>query len=200
MQLQKERIDTHVPKYFQGKAVLIATYSIDRMLSRTFKFQTFYKSLLQIFPYTKFIFTLDLKILWYTVFVHKHQYNHSKLDPKSIKYIFLGYSPNQKDYKCYSPITKKVYNLMDVTFFEHQTYYNKINIQRENMNAHQFWEPQTLKIAPSSSHPPTPSLLSVSLIQSNIKCQNHLRVMNMRVMNSRAIFLLPTTNSSLRSL
>ena len=131
---------THVPKHFWGKAVLTTTYFINRMPSRVLKFQTPCQVLLQIFPHTKIISSLDPKIFRCSVFVHIHQQYRSKLDPKSIKCIFLGYSPNQKGYKCYSPITKKVYNMMDVTFFEHQSCYPKFEIQGENMREYQLWD------------------------------------------------------------
>lgn len=44
----------------------------------------------------------------------------------------LGYSSNQKRYKCYSPVTKKFYNSIDVTFFQDQSYYHKSDIKGEN--------------------------------------------------------------------
>ena len=49
----------------------------------------------------------------------------SKLDPKANKYLFFGYSPTQKGYKCYSPAIKKFY----VTFLENQPFFTKNNIQ-----------------------------------------------------------------------
>ena len=126
---------THVPKHFLGEAVLTATYLINRMPSRILKFKTPCQSLLQIFPHTKIISSLDLKIFKCSAFVHIHQQHRRKIDPKSIKCIFIAYSSHQKGYKCYSPITKRVYNSMDVTFFEHQAYYHKIDMHGENMRA-----------------------------------------------------------------
>ena len=99
---------THVPKQFWGEAVLTATSLINRMPSRVLKFQTPCQTLLHIFPHTKLISSLDPKIFGCQAFVHVHQQHRSKLDPKSIKCIFLGYSSHHKGYKCYSPITKKV--------------------------------------------------------------------------------------------
>lgn len=34
--------------------------------------------------------------------------NKTKFDPRAIKYVFLGYSPTQKKYKCYDPYTKRI--------------------------------------------------------------------------------------------
>ena len=148
---------THVPKHFLGKAVLTTTYLINRMPSKILKFKTPCQSLLQIFPHKKIISSLDPKIFGCSAFVHIHQQHRSKLDPKSIKCIFIGYSSHQKGYKCYSPITKRVYNSMDVTFFEHQAYYHKTDMQGENMRAFQFWETldlgDTLPLPPPTSQP-----------------------------------------------
>ncbi|KAK2968523.1 hypothetical protein RJ640_022768 [Escallonia rubra] len=48
-----------------------------------------------------------------------------------------------KGYKCYSLEKKKVYNTMDVTFFENQSFYPKTSIQGENSatskDEYQFW-------------------------------------------------------------
>ena len=40
----------------------------------------------------------------------------SKLDPKSLKCIFLGYSRVQKGYKCYCPSLRRYMVFADVTF------------------------------------------------------------------------------------
>ena len=129
---------TNVPKHFWGEVVLTTAYLINIMPSRVLKFQTSCQVLLQFFPHTKIISSLDPKIFECSVFVHIHQQHCSKLDPKSIKCIFLGYSPNQKGYRCYSPITKKIYTSMDVTFFEHESYYPKSKIQGEIMREYQL--------------------------------------------------------------
>ena len=110
------------------------------MPSRVLKFQTPCQVLLHIFPHTKIISSLEPKPFGCSAFVRIHQQHRSKLEPKFIKCIFLGYSPNQKGDKCYSPIIKSVYNSMDVTFFEHQSYYPKPDIQGENTREYQLWD------------------------------------------------------------
>jgi hypothetical protein len=81
---------TNVPKLFWREVVFTVAYLINRMPSRILKFQTPCHDLFKFFPHTKTIFSLDPKIFGCSVFVHIHQYNHGKLDPKSIKCIFLG--------------------------------------------------------------------------------------------------------------
>jgi hypothetical protein len=103
------------------------------------KFKTPSQVLLQAFPHNKILSSLDPKVSGCSVFVHIHPHHRSKLDPKSIKCIFLGYSPHKKWYKCYSPINRKFYTSIDVTFLEHQAYYPKSDIQGENMQEYQNW-------------------------------------------------------------
>ncbi|RVW82418.1 Retrovirus-related Pol polyprotein from transposon TNT 1-94 [Vitis vinifera] len=139
----------NVPKLFWGQVVLTAAYLINRMSSRVLKFQTPCQTLLKSFPTTRLISTVPLKIFGCSVFVHINQQHRSKLDPRSLKCIFLGYSSNQKGYKCYSPVTRKFHNSMDVTFFETQPYYPKNNIQGENSTQeYQFWDLESFSESP----------------------------------------------------
>ena len=109
---------TNVPKLFWGEAILTAAYLINKMLSRVLKFQTPCQTLLKSFPTTRLISIVPQKIFGCSVFVHINQQHRSKLDPRLLKCIFLGYSANKKGYKCYSPVTRKFYNSMDVTFLK----------------------------------------------------------------------------------
>ncbi|RVW73427.1 Retrovirus-related Pol polyprotein from transposon TNT 1-94 [Vitis vinifera] len=139
----------NVPKLFWEQAVLTAAYLINRMPSRVLKFQTPCQTLLKSFPTTRLISTVPPKIFGCFVFVHINQQHRSKLDPRSLKCIFLGYSSNQKGYKCYSPVTRKFYNSMDVTFFETQPYYPKNDIQGENSTQeYQFWNLESFSESP----------------------------------------------------
>ncbi|KAK2452382.1 putative mitochondrial protein [Trifolium repens] len=141
---------THVPKFLWGEAVSTATYLINRMPSRVLKFQTPFQVISNCFPQTRVLSTLPIKVFGCSVFVH-HQ--ASKLDPRALKCIFVGYSPNQKGYKCYSPISRKFYNSMDVTFFENQPFYTKTDIQGENFTQeYQLWDIDTLESGESSLH------------------------------------------------
>ena len=179
---------THIPKHFWGEAVLTATYLINRMPSIVLKFKTPCRSRLQIFPYTKIISSLDLKIFECSAFVHIHQQHRRKIDPKSIKCIFIAYSSHQKGYKCYSPITKRVYNSMDVTFFEHQAYYHKTDMQGENMKAFQFWE--TLDLGDTV---PLPPLTSQPIVSQQPEVINQIPVQISVLEQPKPESHLPTT-------
>ena len=112
------------------------------MPSRILDFQTPCQILLQSFPNTRIISTIPFKVFGCLAFVHVHQQHRDKLDPRALKCIFLGYSPTQKGYKCYSPVTKQFYHSMDVTFFEQQPYFSKSDIQGETnfIQEYQLWD------------------------------------------------------------
>ncbi|RVX04713.1 Retrovirus-related Pol polyprotein from transposon TNT 1-94 [Vitis vinifera] len=158
----------NVPKLFWGQAILTAAYLINRMPSRVLKFQTPCQTLLKSFPTTRLISTVPPKIFGCSVFVHINQQHRSKLDPRSLKCIFLGYSSNQKGYKCYSPVTRKFYNSMDVTFFETQPYYPKNDIQGENSTQeYQFWDLESFSESPITTENHIPP-------ESPITTENHI--------------------------
>ncbi|KAG6485462.1 hypothetical protein ZIOFF_054000 [Zingiber officinale] len=85
----------------------------------------------------------------------------TKKNNLSTKCIVLYYSPFKKGYKCYSHVTKKTYNTMNVTFFEQQSYCSSSDIQEENLNEYHhplhYSGPDTYIIHPLSnplvSHP-----------------------------------------------
>lgn len=70
-------------------------------------------------------------------FVHVHSHNRSKLDPRARNCVFIRYSPKQKGYKCYDTTTKKVFVSRDVTF-ENTPYFQKPNLQGENLSEAPF--------------------------------------------------------------
>ena len=53
-----------------------------------------------------------------TCFVRDVRPHVSKLDPKSLKCIFLGYFQVQKGYRCYYPTLRRYFVSIDDTFFE----------------------------------------------------------------------------------
>ena len=114
---------TRVLKYFWGEAVLTATYLINRMPSRVLEFKTPLDTLKNLFQTSKIFCSLPPKVFGCTAFVHIHNHNRGKLDPRSLRCVFLGYSSTQKGYKCYCPSTKKFFVSMDVTFHENTPFF-----------------------------------------------------------------------------
>ena len=56
-------------------------------------------------------------------YVHILDEKRQKLDPKSEKCILVGYSVEQKGYKCYNPSTRKVRVTQDVVFDKYASWY-----------------------------------------------------------------------------
>ena len=61
-----------------------------------------------------------LKIFGCICFVHIPRVFRNKLEPKSKKYLFMGYSENYKGYKVYDPEREKIFVSQDVVFYENQ--------------------------------------------------------------------------------
>lgn len=99
----------NVPRHWWGETVLTATYLINRMPSRVLRFQTPIESFLQVYPNSHLLHIIPLRVFGCSSFVHIHSQFRGKLDLRSLKCIFLGYSPNQKGYVYYSPTTRKFY-------------------------------------------------------------------------------------------
>ena len=64
------------------------------------------------------MFPIEPRVFECTCFVWDVRLHVSKLDPKSLKCIFLGYSRVQKGYRCYCPSLCRYLVSADVTFLE----------------------------------------------------------------------------------
>lgn len=92
------------------------------------------QTFLEFFPNTQRFRNIPLKVLGCSSFVHIHSHNRGKVEPRDVKCIFLGYSPNQKGYKCYSPLTNLLYTSMDVMLFEEEPFYPTFSLQGETIS------------------------------------------------------------------
>ncbi|MCO5580198.1 hypothetical protein L7F22_034064 [Adiantum nelumboides] len=63
------------------------------------------------------------KVFGCIAYVHVLDELRTKLDPKAEKCGFIGYSIEQKGYKCYNSITRQVRVSRDVVFDEMATWY-----------------------------------------------------------------------------
>jgi hypothetical protein len=69
-----------------------------------------------------------LRVFGYIAYVHVLDEKRSKLDPKAKKCIFIGYSLEQKGYKCFNPSTRKLQVSRDVVFDEMISWYPSLKI------------------------------------------------------------------------
>ena len=84
----------HVPKSYWSDAVLTACHLINRIPSTVLGSQIFYTVLSP----DAHLFHLPSKIFGCVCYVHILGLGSDKLDPRSIKCVFLGYSRTQKGY------------------------------------------------------------------------------------------------------
>ena len=88
----------HVPKHFWAGTLSTACFLINRMSSSFLNWETLYH---QLFPNNP-LFPIESNVFGCTYFIRDVSPQVSKLDPKSLKCIFLGYSRVKKGYRCYS--------------------------------------------------------------------------------------------------
>jgi len=103
-----------VPKQFWADAVATACFLINRMPSTVLAGNMPYSVL---FP-NKSLFPVEPKVFGSTCYVRDVRPSVTKLDPKALKCVFLGYSRLQKGYQCYSVELGKYLVSTDVVFAE----------------------------------------------------------------------------------
>ncbi|KAI5390562.1 hypothetical protein KIW84_075750 [Lathyrus oleraceus] len=70
---------------------------------------------------------LPPRVFGCVAFGHLHKNQRTKLDLCAIRCLFLGYGVHQKGYRCYDPITRRIYVTMDVTFLEFDHFYSFVS-------------------------------------------------------------------------
>ena len=110
------------------------------MPSRVLNFHTPLQTLER---YVKLPSTLHIppKIFGCVIFVHVPTHQQSKLDKYVVRYVFLDYGSHMKGYRCYNPLTQKLYVTMDVTFLETKYFFNEPSLsvlQWENRHEQQI--------------------------------------------------------------
>lgn len=74
-------------------------------------------------PHIYDIFDFTPRVFGCACFIHNLGLQIHKLDTRTIKGIFLGYSPTHNGYKCYVPFPGKWYITKDIIFLE-KNFYN----------------------------------------------------------------------------
>ena len=108
----------HMPKHFWANVVSTACFLINRIPSSILNGVTPFQTLL---PH-KSLFPIEPRVFVCTCFVQDVRPHVSKLDPKSLKCIFLGYSRVQKGYRCYCPSLRRYLVSVDVSFLENTSF------------------------------------------------------------------------------
>uniref|UniRef100_A0A803M0T0 Retroviral polymerase SH3-like domain-containing protein n=1 Tax=Chenopodium quinoa TaxID=63459 RepID=A0A803M0T0_CHEQI len=58
--------------------------------------------------------SLPPRVFGCIVYVHLQKRVRTKLEPRAVKCVFIGYGVNQKGYRCYDPIQDRVYTTLDL--------------------------------------------------------------------------------------
>jgi len=108
-----------VPSEFWGKVILITVNLINTILfsynSSLSPFKKLYKYVLD---YSFF------RVFSCTCFVLRPHVEHSKLSSRSTICVFLGYDEGKKRYRCFDPITHKLYMSHHVVFLEYIPFFS----------------------------------------------------------------------------
>jgi hypothetical protein len=103
-----------LPQKYWDEAFLTATYLINRLPSPVTSNKSLLEFLFQQTPDYTFLNNFGC-----ACWPHLHPYNTHKMDFRSTRCIFLGYSLNHKGYKCLDPTTNRIYIARNVVFDEH---------------------------------------------------------------------------------
>ncbi|WZY94082.1 hypothetical protein YC2023_066411 [Brassica napus] len=110
----------NVPKRFWSDAVQTACYLINRVPTRVLKKLSPFEVLNKTKPHID-----HLRVFGCLCYVMIPGERRNKLEAKSTKAMFIGYSITQKGYKCYDPITRRVMVSREVKFVESKGYYEE---------------------------------------------------------------------------
>jgi hypothetical protein len=105
--------EKNLPNYFWAEAVATVMYIMNRTPTTSVHGMTLEEKFTSKKPDVS-----HLKVFGCITYVHVHDEKRSKLDPKAEKCIFIGYSLEQKGYKCFNPSTRKLQVRRDVVFDE----------------------------------------------------------------------------------
>ncbi|KAJ9563964.1 hypothetical protein OSB04_009124 [Centaurea solstitialis] len=85
---------------FRGEAILTAIYLINHMPSYVLDFNSPMEKFQGLFLTSHLMSKVPFKLFDCTAFIHIYPKYRGKLDAGALKSIILGYSANQKHYKC----------------------------------------------------------------------------------------------------
>ncbi|KAL1214926.1 Retrovirus-related Pol polyprotein from transposon TNT 1-94 [Cardamine amara subsp. amara] len=110
----------NMPKRFREMLVMTACYLINRTPTKVLNDISPYQVLNKTKPHIN-----HLRVFGCVCFVLVPGDQRNKLDAKSTRSVFIGYSTTQKGYRCYDPSTKRIMTSRDVKFLEDQSYFEK---------------------------------------------------------------------------
>jgi histone deacetylase 1/2 len=107
-------LSAFIPSEFWGEAVLTAVSLINTIPSSHSSCLSHFENLYGYVPdYSSF------RVFSCTCFVLRPHVERNKLSSRSTICVFLGYGEGKKGYRCFDPITQKLYVSRHVVFLEH---------------------------------------------------------------------------------
>lgn len=132
--------DMEVPRKFWGEALRSAAYLLNRTPSKVLGFQTPLQKLRELTDISQ-TDGLEPRIFGCTAYVYQ---NVGKLEPRSVKCMFLGYADTKEGYRCLDTVQNKVHVTRDVSFHETVPYFGHgCSLQGEKnaeVETHDFYE------------------------------------------------------------
>jgi transposase InsO family protein len=118
--------EKNLPNYFLAEAVAIVVYIMNQTPTAIVHGMT---------PKEKFTCkkpdVSHLRVFGCIAYVHVPNEKRSKLDPKAEKCFFIGYSLEQKGYRCFNPSTRRWQVSRDVMFDEMVSWYPPLKIAED---------------------------------------------------------------------
>jgi len=166
--------EKNLPNYFWVEAVITAVNIMNRTPTAAVHGMT---------PEEKFTSkkpnVSHLRVFGYIAYVHVPDEKRSKLDPKAEKCIFIGYSLEQKGYRCFNLSIRKLQVSIDVVFDEMVRWYSPLKVAEDgkakngdvSSNAKQESQlisgPQESSISGSSNTPWKGRLRSLNIVHGS---------------------------------
>jgi transposase InsO family protein len=134
------------PVSFWGEAALTAVYTINRCPSPVVQNTTPYERLFGTAPNYSL-----LKVFGCVCFVLLQPHERTKLQPCSKLCCFLGYGLEEKGYRCYDPVAKRLRVSRHVVFWEHKMFYSLPSFSAGNDDSQADFLPNLFPEIPSPS-------------------------------------------------
>ena len=131
-------IESHALTSFWPEASATATYLTNYLPSKPLKYKTPFETLGS-FVSLPSSHSLPPRIFGCVVYVHLSKQNRTKLEPRVIKCVSLGYEVNQKGYRCFDPLQNQMYTTMNCDFFEQSYYYTQAGPQGDTVSDDLSW-------------------------------------------------------------
>ncbi len=115
--------EKNLPNYFWAKVVVTIIYIMNRTPTAAIHGMTSEEKFTSKNPDVS-----HLRVFGCIAYVHVPDEKRLKLDPKAGKCIFIGYSLEQKGYRCFNLSTRKLQVSRDVVFYEMVSWYPPLQI------------------------------------------------------------------------